>query len=391
MITMGMTNFNGTKRAGYLNMAVFGDVHLGNALTKANETIQGLIKMFPRNKATAELDLIVIEGDLFDEGLMYNSEYLPNIQTWMIWLINRCVEYNIVLRCLEGTPSHDNKQPKNFLTLIEAMGVDIDFKYIDDLLIEEHPVIGTVLYVPDEWSTSPDHTYQSAKSLMATYGLTQVDYAIMHGAFEYQLPPIAAEVTHNSKAWQELVRYAIFVGHIHQRSKRGKIEAAGSFDRHTHGDEAPKGHLRATLTSEGINTTFVENLLAKKFITIDCRDLSVEDAMTKIKKQLDIPKGSFIRLLALTTDNTSTAASFLAAEYPHYHWKVEIKSSEAETNVQKLATMPKVSLFSRSITPQNIESVVMDYASKRYVGDMALDEESINKLKKALGALCKGP
>lgn len=389
MTTTTLKRFEGTKREGSLNLMVFGDVHLGNNLTKAPETISGLMKMLPKNKETAELDMIIIEGDLFDEGLMYNSEYLVNIQSWMIWLIRRCVEFDIALRVLEGTPSHDNHQSRNFLPIIEAMSAKIDFKYVEDMIVEEHAKFGTILYVPDEWSTSTDHTYEAARALLSTYGLTQVHYCIMHGAFEYQLPPIASDTTHNSKLWQELVVYCIFVGHIHQYSEYGKIVAAGSSDRHTHGDEAPKGHIRATLDSEGLTIKFIENLLAKKFVTVDCRNLSVEDTLAKLEDYLTLPKGSFIRLRALRTDNTSTAASFLAAEHPDFNWKVEVQDADSDVDVQKIAILPTVRMESRSITPNNIEAIVLEYAKRRYTGDLALGDNDINQLRETLGDLCK--
>lgn len=312
--------FNLTKSPGTLKVAVFGDVHLGNRRTLTPDVLRGLRSFFPKNTETKALDLIIIEGDLFDEGLMFYHDYLGMIQNWMLELIVLCHRNKIALRVLEGTPSHDMHQSRQFLTLIEATQLEIDFRYVEDLEIEQHPTLGDILYVPDEWGSSCEHCYSAAKALLADHGLKRVDYCIFHGAFEYQLPAHKGIPTHDSKAWQELVEYAIFAGHIHQYSKHGKIIASGSTDRYTHGDERAKGHVRAFLSPNGSKFTFVENKLAKVYITVDCRNLTPSEALEAIKPHLTLPKGSFIRIQYTKMDSLSTMKSYLRVEYPDLFW-----------------------------------------------------------------------
>lgn len=377
---MNSTNFNLAKRPGTLNMLVFGDCHLGNTLNKAHEMIVGLMSFLKDPKYARELDVILIEGDLFDANLMYNHEALPDIHGFMTWLIRKCVEHNIVLRILEGTPSHDNKQSNNFVSLIESMGVTIDFKYVADMMIEEHPILGTILYVPDEWSTSAEHTYESAAKLIASYGLEQVDFILMHGAFDHQLPP----PHHIGDLWQPLVKYAIFVGHIHTPSIHGKIIASGSTDRCEHGNEEPKGASRVRIDHAGVHVSQFENIFAKKFITIDCRDLSVEETLAKVETYTSLPKGSFLRLHVKKTDNSSSALKFLAAEYPNFVWAPKIENDETEVfNTSGL--LPMVNLTAMSVTKDNIQSVLLDYAATSCLEITASD---LLAIKNRLGVLC---
>lgn len=372
------TSFKLTKCAGKLNLAVFGDVHLGNRRTLAPDVIRGLDSFFPDGPETQALDLIIIEGDLFDEGLMFYCEFLGRIQSWMFRLLRLCHDNNIALRVLEGTPSHDMHQSRQFITLLETSGFEIDFKYVEDLEIEKHPKFGNILYVPDEWGNSAEHCYTSARNLLALHGLKQADFCIFHGGFEYQLPPHIGIPTHDSNAWQELVVYALFAGHIHQFSKRGKIVAAGSVDRYTQGDEGAKGHVRATLSASGCTFTFRENLFAKKYITIDCRNQSVEDALVIIKSSLNVPPGSFLRLKYTSLDNLVTMKTYLRVEYPEFYWDDIVEDAGTAKLENKL--LPETIHQSVHLNASNLSSMLRERMVKMGADPVMIDK-AIAKLE----------
>lgn len=348
--------FNLTKKPGTLSISVFGDVHLGNRRTLAPDVIAGLVSFFPDTKETDGLDLIIIEGDLFDEGLVFYHEYLGLIQNWMLQLLKLCHTKKIALRVLEGTPSHDMHQSRQFQTLLDATGWDVDFRYVEDLEIEHHPKFGNILYVPDEWGTSCEHCYTAAKSLIADHGLTKVDFCIFHGAFDYQLPAHKGIPTHDSKAWQELVVYAIFAGHIHQYSKNGLIIASGSTDRFTQGDEKDKGHVRAQLSPHGSKFQFVPNPLAKKYVTIDCRNMSASDALDLVKTKVNLPKGSFLRIQYTKLDSLSTMKTYLRIEYPDFYWDDLVVDGGTERLENKL--LPEMVFKTIHLNPGNLAQMM---------------------------------
>ena len=92
----------------------------------------------------------------------------------------------------------------------------------------------------------------------------------------------------------------IFIGHVHKSSQYGRIIAQGSFDRLSHGEEDPKGHMRATRKTDGTHDiVFIENKKAKKYITISCLYLPIEDAISKIDKDEAFKTGAGV----LTIEN----------------------------------------------------------------------------------------
>lgn len=354
--------FKKTKVAGQLNLAVFGDVHLGHHRTTTDEIIEGLYGFFPRNKETKELDIIVIEGDLFDRLLFLNDVHRPLIIEWMAKLLKMCAEYDIKLRVLEGTPSHDCRQSKLFVDVNGEFNIGADLKYIDDLSIEMMDDLGiSVLYLPDEWDISLQKCYDSALKKMLEYGLDKVDFVIMHGAFDYQFPPNLGIETHNSRDWCSIVNYHIFVGHVHQYSQYDKILAAGSVDRLSHGDEKPKGHLRVSVKPNGESQIkFIVNPLAKIYLTIDCVGLSVEQSIEKIRTIIEgKPKGSYFRILSTMGSNISVALEWLKAEFPDYYWdtKVELAPEDKPSDNIVLAVDKFVPI---DINAGNIVKLVMD-------------------------------
>lgn len=379
--------FKLTKSPGSLNVLTFGDVHLGNSRNKAHEMLPGLLSLLPRSeKEWLKLDAIMIEGDLFDESLPFNYDGLSSINAFLVILVKKCIKHNVILRTLEGTPSHDNKQTKYLLTLIENMGVgdQIDYKHFDTLAIEEHPILGSIMYVPDEWSTSMEHTYEEAVKLLSVYGLDQVDMILMHGAFDYQLPP----PTHNREAWEKLVRYVIMIGHVHTRSQLGKVVASGSTDRCEHGNEEPKGASWITIRAQGFVVEFIENKFTKTFKTIDCGGLSVEETMAKIREYGNEPPGSYLRLRVRHTDNASHSLKFISAEFPDFIWDCIYEKTDKEF-VNTEGVLPKLEIKSLSVNRSNLASIVLDFARQKFREESPLTEGDEHDLRMALEELCQ--
>lgn len=325
------TTFSQTKIAGQVNLAVFGDVHLGHEKTKTDEIVSKLYRLFPDDEATRNLDFIFIEGDLFERLLYLNNEYMVTIVLWMEWLLNKCLKYGIALRILEGTPSHDMRQPEIMASLAKKYAPKLDFKYADKLSIEFHAPTGlSILYLPDEWGT-PENCIEEAKALIHSHGLTKVDLVCMHGAFDHQLPPDVGISTHNRIQWEALVNYYILVGHVHFPSQNGKVLAAGSFDRLKHGEEGPKGHLRITLKPKNSTVTFVENTLAKWYKTVCCRGLDIDAVLAKLEGVLkDAPRGSYFRIAGKREDSVGLLRSFLADRFPDFNWSEPLVDEDTE-------------------------------------------------------------
>ena len=376
-----MSNLIRTKISEALHMASVSDVHTGHKRNTTPEILSNLRAAFPDNAETGKLDIIWIAGDFFDSLLSQSDPHLYDIVLWVSSFLRMCKKHDIVVRVLRGTPSHDWEQPMLFAIMNEAAEIGADIKYVRELSIEYIERFGiTVLYVPDEWSTTSENTLSQVQELLRAKGLDQVDYAIMHGQFEYQLPPHVKAQKHDSQAYLAIVRRLIFIGHVHIFSTLDRIIAQGSFDRLSHGEESPKGHVRALVRSNGeYEVTFVENKHAKKFVTINCLRLSLEETIAKIDAVCtQLPEGSFARVEAEHDNPITSNLVMLIRRHPHITWSDHVLRGNEEQEKLVEEVEEDLEYTPITITPDNIVGLLMQRISALAPPAEVLDEvESI--------------
>jgi hypothetical protein len=291
----------GYGKNGGLYYAVISDIHLGHNKNPAARIVQNLFNAFPDTAETASLDIIFVAGDVFDDVLMFNDEDIDGIKHWVNYLLNLCKKYNIKLRVLEGTPGHDRKQSGYFEMENRINNIDADLKYIEQLDIEYMPEFDIhVLYVPDELPGGAAATLRSVKDLMRARGIDQVDHAIMHGLFKFQIPYVDNTVAHDEAEYLAIVKHNTFIGHDHGHKSFERIYVQGSFDRLGHGYETPKGHMRAKYQPDGAwEIRFIENTNAMRFNTLNVSGKSLEDTLSFIREYVDqLPDFSHVRIRA---------------------------------------------------------------------------------------------
>lgn len=313
--------------------AVISDIHVGNSRNTSEEIIANLNREFKDDLSFAELDMIVIAGDIFDNLL--NSVDVIVVDVWIARFLSLCKKHNVLLRILKGTPSHDWEQSSRFVYINEEISkIGADLIYFKDLTIwYEERFDMNFLFVPDEWASTTEQTLSQVNDLLKNRGLKQVDYAFMHGTFDFQIADHIKIQKHSSQAYLNIVKHLIFVGHIHNYSNLDRIYAQGSFDRMGHGEEEPKGYLRVTrYPDDHHDVTFIENKGAKRFVTLDYTNLDVESIIDKAKKDTeDLPQGSFVRITAEYKNPIFTNMDVLNREIPHCHWSKNPKDmSQAE-------------------------------------------------------------
>lgn len=283
--------------------ASYSDVHLGHPQTPTAHILANLRAAFPDTEATAALDLILMGGDLFDAGLAYADGLIPEIEEWALSHLLLCAKHHIVFRILEGTHSHDRNQSTMFLKLVKQHGIPVDILYIDKVWVEKHAGLGiSILYVPDFTTIDEQSMWEKVEAAMLEAGVDQVDYVNLHGAFSYQMPPIpdVQRTCHRMERFLKITRQYLFSGHIHLPSVYERIYCNGSFDRLNHGEQDPKGHWRFKVPVSGTDEiVFVENGKAKRFDTVDCKALPLDEAMAKVEAvAAALPAGSHIRVEA---------------------------------------------------------------------------------------------
>jgi hypothetical protein len=344
-----------------LKLAVVSDIHLGHPRNPTKRIIRNLREAFPDNAETAELDMIVMAGDVFDGLLQLPDDEVTDIKAWIVHVLRVCKKHDILLYVLEGTPSHDWKQPKLFQSLNDVTGIGADLKYVKSLSIEyeqRHDL--WLLFVPDEWTNSTETTLSQVHDLLRAKGLTHVDYAFMHGQFEYQLPPIVKAQKHSSEEYLKIVKHLIFIGHVHIHSRLDRIIAQGSFDRLTHGEEGPKGHVRAYRRGNEHDVVFVENAAALRFVTVKCEAMTLQDTLAEIAKQVEgLPEDSFVRVKGSWDNPIFTNMDSLIRKWPWFHWdKQPVDDGEAET--AEAVVDDEVSYIPITITRDNVTPLLTD-------------------------------
>lgn len=282
------------------------DVHLGQKKNPTKRIIANLRKVIFNERLLQDCDMIVIGGDLFDRLLDYPDADIPIIEEWGRDLLTVCAELDIMLRSVEGTPSHDWRQTNFLLRLNETYNIGADVKHYLNLEIEYNARLDMhILYVPDEYRHTCIETQQEVKKLMKIKGLDKVQIGVMHGAFPHQIPEKAKHAfndTHDPVFYQRIVEHVISIGHVHTSSQYGKIFAQGSFDRNRHNEEEDKGLLMSLIIQEDENTsvvnTFIVNKNAMMFKTLDVDQLSYQEVKESLMDIRDkVTDFGYVRLL----------------------------------------------------------------------------------------------
>lgn len=296
----------------------FADVHLESNAVTTESTITGFWSVVLTVEPTT-LDAIVIGGDLFDKAMLVPASKIALILKFASDLLEYCDKYNIVLRILEGTPSHDRKQSEIFVTIAAIKNLSHVVSYHPELELVKDPVTGlNILYVPDEINHDNELTLKQAKALLRKHGLEKADYIIMHGSFKYQIGEVLTRPHHLEQPWIDLCNFYIVCGHVHGHSTFGKkILVTGSTNRTAHNEEKVKGAILTTVNMETMTSewAFLENKHATVFETIDVRGKPIRD-IVQLLNDITSPPGSNIRLLLNKSDDALKSFAMLKTVVP---------------------------------------------------------------------------
>lgn len=318
-----------------LNLLNIGDIHLLHRLVSSAFIINNLDRILDDPVATAKIDILCFTGDVFDNRGTLTDPAVPRITEWMARVLKKAKQHNIAVRVLKGTPLHDWEQSQLWENINAIADIGADLKYVKTVSIEYIERYGiTMLYVPDEANSTTEKTLSQVRELLRAKGLDHVDYAMMHGQFDYQLDVALDKFkTHDSQAYLEMVRGIIMVGHVHTYSRMDRIVAPGSIDRLSHGQEEAKGHVRICAKKDGEHDiTFHENVGAKKFITVPCKGLDLAETNAQIDRYVkDLPMDSFVRIEADVGNPILLNMQQVMLRYPEFNWtKIARKEKKAQ-------------------------------------------------------------
>ena len=314
------------------------DHHCLHPHTPTRHILNNLDKFYYKEINLSEVDLNVLTGDFFHDLAPANDPNMLLCQRWIKRHLQLCHDNKVHVRILEGTSSHDWGQPEIFDILKPKDTPYI--KYVDTLSIEYIPDLDiNVMYVPDNFGhTSTEIIYEQALKLLASSGLKQVDFILLHGGFDYQLPPIANKngSLYDSVKWSALAKKAIFSGHIHKPSQRLNIHCGGSFDRTAFGEMHPKGGYKFWWNDDEFKAEFWEN---RDALIYDKILINKEMTSKQVQKELNAylsknpPKNTHIRLVGGLASVTSSLINEYKEQYPNYFFDLDnIKEDNIEVD-----------------------------------------------------------
>jgi hypothetical protein len=367
------TTISYTSDISYL---VISDIHLGKK-DRTEDIIHSLDIFFSNytlESRFTKLDIIFLAGDVFDDMVETMNSDMYHILSWVGRLMRFCQRYDIRLRVLEGTPSHDYKQSKLFEPLALATNSSdkaLNFKYIEALSIERFDDLDglTCLYVPDEWTSEPSDTYDQSIQLLKEQGLRSVDIGIMHGMFTYQKPTAAVNIPcHIEDQYLSIVERWINIGHVHSYSSFNRILAQGSFDRLAHGEEHPKGAILCRLSPKGDQFTFLENKEAKIYKTIELKNKDLDKSLLQIENILaKIPQDSYIRIKAKKDHPVYIAFEEVKTKFPMYKLvKLSLESEEEQQKIQQEQLDQTGDYTPITINRDNVVDLLMSEVRKKH-------------------------
>ena len=351
---------------------VIGDVHLGHAKTPTAHIVSSLRKHILSDKHT-DIDVLFIEGDLFDRLLDLNSKEVQVIISFFDSLLNYCFLNNIKLRVLEGTPSHDVLQPEILVKLNEIRDNKVDLKYFKVLdieyLAEENKY---VLYIPDEWVNDHAVLEKQIKDKLNLLGIEQVDIAILHGQFGYQVQGIPyTGFRFDEVYFLNIVKDLIHVGHYHTYSYFERIVATGSFERLAHGEEEPKGYLVA----KDRTYTFIPNTDAYIYKNITLRSNTTLEQLDRNIRQY--PKDSHICLTMSKDHSFNLTFGELKLRYLDYNLKKKIKDESEQNQTTYIQTDAFLDLSNKFTIDSDVQAIVLRNIQEQ----ITLSESETVKLK----------
>ena len=268
-----------------------GDVHFGHPKTKhmfENELPEVLTYIEEESKILTQdrISYIVLTGDFYDRKISLNEEASKMSKEFLDALVELCKTYDIKLRWLRGTKTHDFNQLDNFKHY--QLYDDLDFRIITVVEEEELFPDVSVLWIPEEYMNDQDEYYK--EFLDACDEDSKYDMIFGHGTWEHEAftcqiqeseRTIKGSPVFRIQDWVDKVYGPILFGHIHTHNiYRDKIYYSGSFSRWCYGEEKPKGFLdiRYDVQECEHEITFIENENALQYTTVKLSDYVDEDS-----------------------------------------------------------------------------------------------------------------
>lgn len=356
-----------------IKYAVFGDVHLMHDRTPTAEIIKNFEEVFNGYKPgpLSQCNIIFNAGDLFDQIRdADDSDFLLSC-AWINRFMLYCQQFNIKLRFLKGTPSHDGSQ-QEIARILSNNFPTLDFKYVDDIHIEYMPDLNIhVLYVPDECRINNRLIYEDVKQLMIEKGIHKVDIAIMHGAFAFQINfHSSTNRLHFEDDYLNIVKHFINIAHIHTPRVYERILGQGSFSRLSHGEEEDKGLMVMDIDTADPSKdrfTFIKNKGAKKYVTVRLTNNDEQKSWDRLNASVErLPAASYVRVLCKVDHPFYSGFNELRSKFSHLNMTKDKLDKKLVQQSENAFLLDENSYIPLQIDRNNIVDLIMERLDTGY-------------------------
>lgn len=358
-----------------IRIVVCSDIHFGCLSNDQEEMAEAFVKtIFP---LLPETDMFHINGDLFDDVLHFDRNEFDPIYITFMALFNECAKHNVIFRLNQGTYSHDRNQCKRIASFYNSTFYgQFDFKFMDGIHFETVTIKGRdlrFLYVRDDLPyKSAEDAVDAIRAKMAELGWDYVDYAFVHGFFEFTFPNNVSRekrvvFTRNQFSF---VRKVIDAGHVHQYRVDGNAISNGSFDRMSFGDEDPKGCIQILDYPDHYVAKFIENRFAAVYDTIE---ISPEEDTHQIRDKiqahiagLNTTRKISLRFLVKSQEQYHAIVTWMRETYPEIRISSKREKDKTEVDIPNRSTLLVESEVKPAPTPETLSVYVLSYIDEHF-------------------------
>ena len=319
------------------------DIHLAEPTQDQKDMVHAAIDFLEYVRMTkvdprAPLKLICIDGDLTEKIISFNGSTWKYVFNFLVWLGRWCSEHGFILRIMRGTYSHDAEQSAHSVTIFEALKLNFDYRYIDRIELEYIESLNLrILYLPD------DLPYENSEAIlevvwdkMRELGWDYVDYAHVHGFFDFTCPEVARskqKIIYHTEQFT-FVKKLVHAGHVHYYDAVDNIVSNGNMDNLCFGERGPKGLVLDIDKGDVVEATHITNPYTCPYDTLTFSEVdTTEDIVATIRAFLTGLKTTrIIHLQVLLPDREKVQAvrKYVMLHYPHVRLKIGKVSLKAK-------------------------------------------------------------
>lgn len=271
------------------------------------------------------LDYIIFLGDVFDHKMYVGDPHITNAVMFIRTVMTIASNRKIKIRMVYGTESHECDQYVIFKGY-ETME-SLDFKIIKEVCEENLFDDLKVLYVPEEYITTPKSEYYNEYFKQET----KYDYIFGHGVIIEGMTMVTNDQTTQWMSarspkfavsdFKRCLKGEVYFGHFHVKTDvTDRVHYVGSYSRWIHGEETPKGYMVVSKDGNKYSNEFIENSSAILYKTIGFgydhpifRDEdNLEEHIRGIDRMVSVyPDGTRVRILLNIPDTYSNPEFFM--------------------------------------------------------------------------------